>query len=151
LNIYYRINNVQSPQTPTGILTFIVEVTEAQKLNIFPNYTCRYEPRYNWHSGFALWTIHSAVPNCKYWYKQRATVIWLLNSSSYTTILLLFLGGGGVTGDWTQGLNLEPLCQSFAKGFFTIGSHRTICLGWLRTMILLISASWVASITGVLK
>jgi hypothetical protein len=25
----------------------------------------------------------------------------------------------------------------------------TICLGWLRTMILLISASWVARITGV--
>jgi ABC-type transport system involved in multi-copper enzyme maturation permease subunit len=31
--------------------------------------------------------------------------------------------------------------------FFEIVS-RTICLGWLQTMILLISASWVARITG---
>jgi hypothetical protein len=34
------------------------------------------------------------------------------------------------------------------KGFFRIGSQ-TICLGWFRTEILLISASWVARITGV--
>jgi hypothetical protein len=32
---------------------------------------------------------------------------------------------------------------------FEIGSHRTICPGWLWTAILLISASWVARITGV--
>jgi hypothetical protein len=36
------------------------------------------------------------------------------------------------------------------QGFFKIGSRGTICLHWLRTMILLISASWVASITGVI-
>jgi hypothetical protein len=36
------------------------------------------------------------------------------------------------TGAWTQGLHLELLHQPF----------------WLRTMILLISASWVARITG---
>jgi hypothetical protein len=30
-----------------------------------------------------------------------------------------------------------------------IGSHGTICQGWLQTMILLISASWVPRITGV--
>jgi hypothetical protein len=37
----------------------------------------------------------------------------------------------------------------FCEGFFEIGSHGTTCLGWLQTVILLISASWVARITGV--
>jgi hypothetical protein len=36
----------------------------------------------------------------------------------------------------------------FVKGFL-IGSHGTICLGWLQTAILLISLSWIARITGV--
>jgi hypothetical protein len=42
-----------------------------------------------------------------------------------------------------SGLHLEPLHQSFfCEGiFFEIGSRGTICLGWLRTSILLISAS----------
>jgi hypothetical protein len=34
--------------------------------------------------------------------------------------------------------------------FFVIGSLRTICQGWLWTVILLISASWVAWITGII-
>jgi hypothetical protein len=34
-------------------------------------------------------------------------------------------------------------------GEFGDGVLQTICLGWLRTAILLISASWVARITGV--
>jgi hypothetical protein len=38
--------------------------------------------------------------------------------------------------------------QFFVKSFFKIGSHRTICPGWLQTMILLISASRIAKITG---
>jgi hypothetical protein len=37
----------------------------------------------------------------------------------------------------------------FVKGFFKIGSHRTFCLGQLQAVILQISASWVARITGV--
>jgi hypothetical protein len=53
------------------------------------------------------------------------------------------------TGAWTQGLHLEPFHQPFfVKGFFEIGSRRTMCLGWLGTSILLISASWLARITG---
>jgi hypothetical protein len=53
-------------------------------------------------------------------------------------------------GAWTQSLNLEPLHQPyFCEGFFKIGSHRTIYPGWFWTMILLISTSWVARITGV--
>jgi hypothetical protein len=69
---------------------------------------------------------------------------WIL---SFLFIYLLYFCG---TGAWTQGLHLEPLCQPFVeKGFVKIGSHGTICLGWLWTVILLISASWVARITGV--
>jgi hypothetical protein len=53
------------------------------------------------------------------------------------------------TGAWTQGLHLEPLYQSFfcvcERGFFKIGSLKP---GWLRTVILLVSTSWVARITG---
>jgi hypothetical protein len=55
------------------------------------------------------------------------------------------------TRAWTQGLHLEPLHQSyFCEGFFKIGSQRTICPDWLWTAIFLISAPWVARITGVI-
>jgi hypothetical protein len=37
----------------------------------------------------------------------------------------------------------------FVKGFFKVGSHKLFALGWFWTPILLISASWVARITGV--
>jgi hypothetical protein len=51
---------------------------------------------------------------------------------------------------WTQGLHLKPLHQPFfVMGFFDRDSW-TICLGWLWSTILLISASWVARITGLL-
>jgi hypothetical protein len=40
----------------------------------------------------------------------------------------------------------SPIC---VMGISKIGLCGTICLGWLPTMILLISASWVARITGV--
>jgi hypothetical protein len=57
------------------------------------------------------------------------------------------------TGVWTQGLHLEPLHQPFCVCvwwvFFKIGSLETVCPGWLWTLILLISASWVARITDV--
>jgi hypothetical protein len=51
---------------------------------------------------------------------------------------------------WTQGFHLEPLYQPyFCEGFFWDRVSRTVCPGGLRTAILLISASWVARITGV--
>jgi hypothetical protein len=54
------------------------------------------------------------------------------------------------TGVWTQGLHLGPLHQSFlCDGVFWDRVLQTICLGWPWTTILLISASWVARITGV--
>jgi hypothetical protein len=47
-------------------------------------------------------------------------------------------------------LPLESLCQPFfCVGYFRYRDSWTICLGWHQTMILLISASWVARITGV--
>jgi hypothetical protein len=50
------------------------------------------------------------------------------------------------TGVWTQGLHLELLYQHiFVKCFSNIGSLKLFArAGWLRTVILLISASWVA-------
>jgi hypothetical protein len=56
------------------------------------------------------------------------------------------------TGAWTQGLHLESLHQPFLciyLIFFWQWILWTIYLGWLQTWILLISASWVARITGV--
>jgi hypothetical protein len=65
------------------------------------------------------------------------------------SILLFFFNGS--TGAWTQGLHFEPLhLLFFVKVFFFWDRVLwTICPGWLRTTIFLISASWVAGITGV--
>jgi hypothetical protein len=41
------------------------------------------------------------------------------------------------------------VCVCVCDGVFEIGSCATVCSGWLWTLILLISASWVAGITGV--
>jgi hypothetical protein len=55
---------------------------------------------------------------------------------------------------WYWGLNSGPSPWTtapalFCEAFFKIESRETIFLGWLQTTILLISASWVARITGV--
>jgi hypothetical protein len=45
--------------------------------------------------------------------------------------------------------HLEPVHQPFRRYFFfRVRVSQTICLGWLRTSTLLISASFVARITG---
>jgi hypothetical protein len=62
-------------------------------------------------------------------------------------LLLKFFWHSGI---WTQGLHLEPPHQPFfCAGFFWDRVSPTICLGWLWTAMFLISASWVARITGV--
>jgi hypothetical protein len=43
---------------------------------------------------------------------------------------------------------LNHSASPFCAGYFRDRVSWTICLGWLRTMILLISAFWVARITG---
>jgi hypothetical protein len=54
------------------------------------------------------------------------------------------------TGVWTQDVHLEPLHPAVSvMDFFQDRVSRTSCLGWLRTVILLISASWVTRIIGV--
>jgi hypothetical protein len=51
---------------------------------------------------------------------------------------------------WTQGLYPEPFYWTlYCEGFFRDRVSKTICLGWLGTVILLISAPWVARIIGV--
>jgi hypothetical protein len=72
--------------------------------------------------------------------------LFLARSLSLGFFFFLFCG----TRVWTQSLHLEPLHQPyFCDEFFRDRISRTICLGWLWTVILLISASWVARITGV--
>jgi hypothetical protein len=51
------------------------------------------------------------------------------------------------TGAWTQDLHLELLHQPYFCED-EIGSSGTICLRWLRTSILLTSATWAARIIG---
>jgi hypothetical protein len=54
------------------------------------------------------------------------------------------------TGVWTQGLHPESLHEPFfCDGFSQDRVSWAICLGWFRTSILLISASWADRITGV--
>jgi hypothetical protein len=55
---------------------------------------------------------------------------------------------------WHWGLNSGPTPWAsppalFSDGLFWDRVLWTICLGWVRTAVLLISASWVARITGV--
>jgi hypothetical protein len=72
-------------------------------------------------------------------------VDWKSGYPLFPLSVFFFFCGDGI---WTQGLHLKPLHQPFfVKGFFEIGSW-TICPGWLWTVILLISAPWVAKITG---
>jgi hypothetical protein len=75
---------------------------------------------------------------------------FFLVSTNYCFVCL-FLHFFCGTGAWTQGLHLEPLHQPyFCERFFRDKVLRTICLGWVQTMILLISVSWIARITGVI-
>jgi hypothetical protein len=59
-------------------------------------------------------------------------------------ITFFFFCGAGA---WTQGFHLELVHQPyFCDGSFRDRVLQTICLGWLWTTILLISAFWVARI-----
>jgi hypothetical protein len=66
---------------------------------------------------------------------------------SFHAILFSFFCSTGV---WTQDPHLELLHQPFfVMDLFEIGSRKLFAQGWFWTMILLISASWVAMIPGV--
>jgi hypothetical protein len=64
-----------------------------------------------------------------------------------TWIFLFFFA---VLGLELRPTHLKPLHQPFfVKGFLQDWVSQTVCLGWLQTVILLISASPVAQMTGV--
>jgi hypothetical protein len=74
-----------------------------------------------------------------------STYQWLVALAPSPTFFFFFCSAGA----WIQGLHLDPLHQPyFCDGLFWDRVSRAICLGWLQTEILLISASWVARITG---
>jgi hypothetical protein len=95
--------------------------------------------------------------------RNQMVTIWLLsmgrcrdsekwpkhfNFLIFTFFVFYFIFGD--TGAWIQGLHFETLHQPFfCERLFWERISRTICLGWLQPMILLISASGVAGITGV--
>jgi hypothetical protein len=85
-----------------------------------------------------------------YWLSRSSTT-WATPPALSTTPLPSFFSSLFFsTGAWTQDLYLEPLQQSFfCNRVFQDRVLRIICPGWLRTAILLISASRVARITGV--
>jgi hypothetical protein len=71
---------------------------------------------------------------------------WTYRSRNVFVFVFVFL--------WYWGLNSGPTLGPSPPAFLVNGFFRdrvlwTICLGWLQTAILLISASWVARITGV--
>jgi hypothetical protein len=78
------------------------------------------------------------------WYEQSCTSF--LYGCRFL-ILFIYLAVLGLK----LGLHLEPLRQPYFCDFFFFQDRVswTICHGWLQTSILLISASWVARITGV--
>jgi hypothetical protein len=83
--------------------------------------------------------------------KRPAAYHYLPQPPTYPS---LFLGGywGLNSGPHAclAALPLLPLCQPFfVMVIFKVGSRNLFALGWLQTEILLISASWVARITGV--
>jgi hypothetical protein len=86
------------------------------------------------------------------WWKKtlKAWMNILSNSLPLYLFIYLFIYFCD-TGAWTQGPSpwATPPAQFFVIGFFWDRVSWTIYPGWLWTVILLISASWVARITGV--
>jgi hypothetical protein len=95
-------------------------------------------PRLLWTPGLQQSSCLSLLSDWNHRY-----LTWLLTWVSH---LFVFFS----TGVWTQGIHLEPLYHQpfFGDGLFWDRVSWTICLGWLWTKILLISASWVARVTG---
>jgi hypothetical protein len=85
-------------------------------------------------------------------FKDRSKWHWckdiqngLEKSSKFSPLLVAFYFCVQYWG--LNGLHPEPLYQPFfMMGFLEIGSQKLLCPGWLRILILLISASWVARI-----
>jgi hypothetical protein len=91
---------------------------------------------------------HTLLLNVYVWAQNQHNLYtvqfdYLENDHSMLTLFFFFCDAGA----WTQGLHLKPLHQ-LCDRFFWDPVSGTICVGWLHTTVLLISASWVARITG---
>jgi hypothetical protein len=73
----------------------------------------------------------------------------LMRSGTMTHAFFFFSSFFAVLGLELRAYTLCHSTSSFCDGLFWDRVLQTICLGCLRTVILLISASWVARITGV--
>jgi hypothetical protein len=88
-------------------------------------------------------------------YLNFKVVPCLVRHRERASLFFLFYSDG--TGVWTLGFkftkqalyHLSCTSTPFCSGYFENGVYGTICLSWPRTMILLISTSQVAGITGV--
>jgi hypothetical protein len=79
---------------------------------------------------------------------HKCAIIGDTGKGVFTSAVLHFFFFFSQCRVWTQGLHLEPL-HLFCEGIFQDRISQTICLGWLPTVILLIS--WVARIAGMTR
>jgi hypothetical protein len=122
-----HLQNRPSTTWATPLVHFALIILEMGPVNYLPGLASNYDP-----PGISL-------PS-SYDYRRESPAL-----GYFKGFVCLFCG----TGAWNQGLHFEPLHQPFLwQVFFKIGSHGTICPGWLQTMILLISASGVIKFTG---
>jgi hypothetical protein len=92
------------------------------------------------------------------WVLKFLYIVWILDHYQIHDLqLLLLFWGCSITSSFIfsiVGLELRAYTLSHSTSpflwriFFKIGSQELLCQGWVRTLILLISVSWVARITG---
>jgi hypothetical protein len=98
----------------------------------------------------SLTKIHNTVSTKHWWGNSNSHLLLVASEMVLASYKPNIFWGGAGTGVWTNGLHLEPLHQSFfLMGFSRYGFKNYIAWVWLQTVILLISDSWEARITGV--
>jgi hypothetical protein len=108
------------------------------------------------HISKLLVFVHPLICSLTYWMLTTLSTPFLSPTTDWflwSWMLVPLVRSEGIfffsSGARTQGLHLEPLHQPFLWWFFFWDRVScTICPGWLWTTVLLISASWVARITG---
>jgi hypothetical protein len=128
-------------------LAGVGQCSGGNEANVFSIALNSMHPEHLWFflNGHLLGTIDLHIPRayctCKYSQtgKNLKSKVLLVPSmlDKVGNTFFFFLQYWGI-----QGLHLEPLYQPFfMMGFFKIGSQELFCPEWLRTTILLISAS----------
>jgi hypothetical protein len=92
------------------------------------------------------WTQLCLLPSAVWGCAKLKPTAYLKHLSALHTQLFFFFQCWGLNSGLTPWATTPAL---FVMGFFQARVTQTICLGWLWTTVLLISASWVARITGV--